>query len=64
MLWALVSSAYIIYLYRKLNTGTAPPLVAGTPAPASIGAAVDTLDQRLSGLEARLRGLQQKESVR
>jgi hypothetical protein len=64
MLWALVSSAYVIYLYRKLNAEAATPIAVGGPGPANIDAAVDTLDRRLSALDARLTGLQQKESVR
>ena len=54
MLWSLISSAYIIFLYRKLNAevGT-PPAVSANP-PLSLDAALEALDQRLLALEARL----------
>jgi hypothetical protein len=55
MLWALVSSAYVIYLYRKLKAEAAPqPATAQDAHSGSLGAELDALDQRLAVLEARL----------
>jgi hypothetical protein len=66
MVWALVSSAYVIFLYRKLKAeaeaGTLP--AAGTGQPATVDATFDALDRRLSALEARLAILGDKAAVR
>jgi hypothetical protein len=63
MLWALVSSAYVIFLYRKLKAEAEPLAGAPTGQPAGIDAALETLDQRLAALEGRLAG-REKEPVR
>jgi hypothetical protein len=54
MLWSLISSAYVIFLYRKLNAevGTLPAVSANSPV--SLDEALEALDQRLAALEARL----------
>jgi hypothetical protein len=64
MLWSLVSSAYVIFLYRKLkaDAGTAP--AAASPRPGTVDAGFEDLDRRLSALEARLPGLDERGSER
>jgi hypothetical protein len=53
MLWALASSAFVIYLYRKLNAGAAPP--ASTPPEAgALEAELAALNEEISALEGRI----------
>ena len=55
MLWSLLSSAYIIYLYRKMKAEREPHAAeTGMAPPTSVSAELDTLNQRLDSLEARL----------
>jgi hypothetical protein len=54
MLWALASSAYVIFLYRKLKGEAEPSAAAPASQAADVDAALDTLDRRLSALEGRL----------
>jgi hypothetical protein len=64
MLWALLSSAYVIYLYRKLNAAQAPASPEAPVAPAGgIGAELDRLNQRLASIEARLAGTKGQEAT-
>lgn len=64
MLWALLSSAYVIYLYRKLKAEREPQATEATGAQASsLGAELDKLNQRLVSIEARL-GVKGQEAVR
>jgi hypothetical protein len=54
MLWAIGSSAFVIYLYRSLNTtadGTAPPPV--TPAN-MIDVELAKLNGRIDAIESRI----------
>jgi hypothetical protein len=51
MLWALLSSAYVIYLYRKLNAEGEPQATTmskGSPLDAELA----TLDERIASLES------------
>jgi hypothetical protein len=65
MLWSLISSAYIVYLYRKLKREREPRAAAtsGNEA-ASVGAELDKLNERLNSIEARLAGIKGQEKVR
>jgi hypothetical protein len=63
MLWALVSSAYVIYLYRKLKGEAEPSPAASAGQPADLGATLDTLDRRLAAVEGRMAG-REKDPVR
>ena len=64
MLWALVSSAFVIYLYRKLNAeeanGPATPggmaqAGSGGPDPAqALKVEIARLNERIGSLESRL----------
>jgi multidrug resistance efflux pump len=64
MLCAFVRSAYVIYLYRKLNAEAEQPVATGTVQPTTLNAALDTVDQRLAALEARLTGFHDKVPAR
>jgi len=64
MLWSLLSSAYVIYLYRKLNAEREPQVAATAGNEAtSLGAELDKFNQRLDSLESRL-GTKGQETVR
>ncbi|MEH2528445.1 MULTISPECIES: hypothetical protein [unclassified Bradyrhizobium] len=65
MLWALLSSAYVIYLYRKLKAEQEPqPAATGGSEATSLGAELDKLNQRLDSIEARLDGIKGRETAR
>jgi hypothetical protein len=64
MLWALVSSAYVIFLYRKLKAEAEAPLEPARGAAGDLGAALGTLEQRLSSLERQTAGLPKKDPAR
>jgi hypothetical protein len=66
MLWSLISSAYIIYLYRKLKAEREPEAADASTVDAggSIGAELDKLNKRLDALEARLVGSKATETAR
>lgn len=65
MLWSLISSAYIIYLYRKLKAEQEPQATEPTRSDASSpGAELDRLNHQLDSLEARLAGIKGQETVR
>lgn len=51
MLWAIASSVFVIYLYRKLNAES-------TPAPASGSA--DTIEAEIAALNAEIAALERK----
>jgi|APIni6443716594_1056825.scaffolds.fasta_scaffold3753600_1 hypothetical protein len=64
MLWAVASSAFVIYLYRKLNAeedvGAVDPAI-GSPASSpgigpvnTIDVEFDRLNERISALESKL----------
>lgn len=54
MLWAIASSIFVIYLYRKLNTQAA---VAPDSGPAdSVEAELAALNSRIAALEKKLGG--------
>lgn len=55
MVWALASSAFVIYLYRKLNADSIP---ATDSAPA------DTLEAELAALNARIAALERKATTK
>jgi hypothetical protein len=64
MLWAMASSAFVIYLYRKLNAEDAVELVApeiegptgslGTGQVSAVDAEFNSLNERISALESKL----------
>ncbi|WP_424630457.1 hypothetical protein [Bradyrhizobium sp. SYSU BS000235] len=51
MLWAIASSVFVIYLYRKLNA-------ENIPAPASVP--TDTIEAELAALNAEIAALERK----
>lgn len=56
MLWALVSSAYVIYLYRKLNAADEPTAPSAGGATSALEMQFAELDEKISLMENRLRG--------
>jgi hypothetical protein len=58
MLWAVASSAFVIYLYRKLDAeavGAVDPASSpGTGRACALDAEFDRLDARISALESKL----------
>jgi hypothetical protein len=64
MLWALVSSAYVIYLLRKLKAEAVPQSVPSGPPAADLHAELDALNQRLAALELQLTGPKGQETIR
>lgn len=54
MLWALVSSAYVIYLYRKLNAVEEPHAKDASDAMSAVEAELATLTEKIGQLESRL----------
>lgn len=65
MLWSLLSSAYIIYLYRKLKAEREPQAAeTGAAQSGNVTAELDKLNQRLDSLEARLAGTGAQETAR
>lgn len=65
MLWSLISSAYIIYLYRKLKAEHEPPATKPGGSEASgLDTELDRLNHQLDSLEARFAGITGQETVR
>jgi hypothetical protein len=65
MLWALVSSAFVIYLYRKLAAEQNLEAVhgAGSNSMSAIDAEFAKLNERIDGFESRLAKGQAKETA-
>jgi hypothetical protein len=65
MLWALFSSAFVIYLYRKLNAEPASrSQEAASNRSSGIGAEFDKLNHRLDSIEAKLAAAKGRETIR
>jgi hypothetical protein len=64
MLWALASSAYVIFLYRKLKAEAEAPSKPDPGRAVDLDAALGTLEQRLSSLEGQLVALPEKDPAR
>jgi hypothetical protein len=62
MLWSLLSSAFVIYLYRKLAAEAEQQPTANEPT--DLGSALDALNQRLASLEGRLTNAKAEETPR
>lgn len=54
MLWAIASSVFVIYLYRKLNAASAAPSES-IPAD-SVEAEIAALNAHIAALESRIAG--------
>jgi hypothetical protein len=55
MLWSLLVSGYIIYLYRKLNAeGQTQPSLDGGRGMSALDAELAKLNERIGNLESRL----------
>jgi hypothetical protein len=64
MLWSLLSSVYVIYLYRKLNAERAPHAAQSPGDAGALIAEVETLNQRLDAIETRLHATKAQETAR
>ena len=53
MFWAIASSIFVIYLYRKLNAES-------VPVPASADAAADTIEAEIAALNAQIAALESR----
>lgn len=51
MLSALISSVFVIYLYRSLNAAAVPEPAGNEAAPVSVEAALADLNRRIDALE-------------
>jgi hypothetical protein len=56
MLWSLISSAYVIYLYRKLRAEHAPQPAKASGGGDDLKGEIDRLNTEISNLERRLAG--------
>jgi hypothetical protein len=54
MLWSLLSSAYVIYLYRKLNAEREPTAELKKSDENQLDAELARLNERIASLESRL----------
>ena len=65
MLWSLISSAYVIYLYRTLKaeqlSGSSDTIVAGSGS--GIDAELDKLNVQIRALEAHLANVKEQEAA-
>jgi hypothetical protein len=52
MFWAIASSIFVIYLYRKLNAQSAP----GTATADTIEAEITALNAQIAALESKIAG--------
>ena len=54
MLWAIVSSIFVFYLYRELNAADVSGTVAGSKPTGAIDTALAILNERISALEIHM----------
>ncbi len=54
MLWSIVSSVFVLYLYRKLNAADASVTGAAPRSAGSVDAALASLNERINSLESQL----------
>lgn len=51
MLWAIASSAFVIYLYRSLNATNGPEATGGAVAADSLDVELAKLDSQIDAIE-------------
>jgi hypothetical protein len=56
MLWAIVSSIFVIYLYRQLNAASDSAAVRGENSISALDAELAKLNDRISALETAASG--------
>lgn len=64
MLWSLISSAYVIYLYRKLRSERAPEPARSNGGRNDLQAEIDRLNAEIGNLERQLAGRGREEATR
>ena len=56
MFWAIASSVFVIYLYRKLNAESAPAAASGATPAGTIEAEIAALNAQMAALESKIAG--------
>jgi hypothetical protein len=56
MFWAIASSAFVIYLYRKLNAESAPAAASGDAPGGTIEAEIAALNAQITAIENKIAG--------
>ena len=56
MFWAIASSVFVIYLYRRLNAEELPPLHPEMPPAGTIEAEITVLNAQIAALESKIAG--------
>jgi hypothetical protein len=56
MFWAIASSVFVIYLYRRLNAERTPTTVPGDAAADTIEAEITALNAQIAALESKIAG--------
>ncbi len=56
MLWALASSVFVIYLYRKLSAENSPATASGNAAAGNIEAEIAALNAQIAAIESKIAG--------
>ena len=63
MLWSLISSAFVIYLYRKLKAEQGPEAVdTDTGSTGAINVEINRINQQISSLEAKIAAVKAQET--
>jgi hypothetical protein len=56
MFWAIASSIFVIYLYRKLNAESVPATASGAAPDGEIEAEIAALNAQIAAIESKLAG--------
>ena len=56
MFWAIASSIFVIYLYRKLSAESAPATASGDDPDGRIEAEIAALNAQIAAIESKIAG--------
>jgi hypothetical protein len=56
MFWAIASSIFVIYLYRKLNAEKTPAATSGDAPAGTIEAEIAALNAQIAAIESKIAG--------
>jgi hypothetical protein len=56
MFWAIASSAFVIYLYRKLNAENTPAAASDDAPAGKIEAEIAALNAQIAAIESKIAG--------